>query len=185
VSLGGGPRVLLVGGLDPSGRAGLLADVETTRALGASPVALASALTAQGTRTFACAPVAPALLARQLAAAKELGPVQAIKSGALWSRAQLALLGRLSASARLPWVADPLVRTSRGERLSALTPADWRAAASPRVVLTPNLDEAGWLLGARRPLRSVADALAAGAELVGAGFGAVVLKGGHAERGAH
>ncbi|HZI02902.1 MAG TPA: bifunctional hydroxymethylpyrimidine kinase/phosphomethylpyrimidine kinase, partial [Archangium sp.] len=55
--------------------------------------------------------------------------------------------------------------------------------AGPRVVLTPNLDEASWLLGGRE-VRSVEEAREAGRALVEKGFGAVLVKGGHRPTGA-
>jgi hydroxymethylpyrimidine/phosphomethylpyrimidine kinase len=51
------------------------------------------------------------------------------------------------------------------------------------VVLTPNLDEAAWLLG-RASVDAVEEAEAAGQALVGLGFGAVLVKGGHRAEGA-
>ncbi|MFP2913419.1 phosphomethylpyrimidine kinase, partial [Pyxidicoccus sp. 3LFB2] len=46
------PRVLLLAGHEPTGRAGLLADVSAVLARGGQPVAVPMAQTAQGTRTF-------------------------------------------------------------------------------------------------------------------------------------
>ena len=45
------------------------------------------------------------------------------------------------------WVVDPVVRTSKGQPLSRLSPRHYLSLAGPRVVLTPNLEEAAWLLG--------------------------------------
>jgi hydroxymethylpyrimidine/phosphomethylpyrimidine kinase len=172
-------RVLVVAGLDPSGRAGLLADVSAIRTLWAHPLGVASALTAQGRRTFAAQAVAPRLVSRQIAAVLELGPIDAVKLGMIPSRASLkavrAALGRL----RVPWVVDPVVRTSRGQPLSRLVPRDFESLAADRVVLTPNAIEAGWLLGLRRRPAGVDDAVSAAQRLQQWGFGAVVLKGGH------
>lgn len=177
---GGGPaRVLLVAGLEPSGRAGLLADVETARALGASSLAVASALTAQGTRTFATR-AAPALLVRrQLEALLELGGIDAVKLGMVPDAQVMRAVVRALAGGRAPWVVDPVVRSSKGERLSSLGARDYLGLAGGRVVLTPNLLEARWLLGWRRPVDSPERAAQAAAQLLETGFWAVVLKGGH------
>ncbi|MFP2934587.1 phosphomethylpyrimidine kinase, partial [Pyxidicoccus sp. 3LG] len=69
------PRVLLLAGHEPTGRAGLLADVAAVRARGGQPVAVPTAQTAQGTTTFTWVASPPRLLAAQLAAACELGPL--------------------------------------------------------------------------------------------------------------
>jgi hydroxymethylpyrimidine/phosphomethylpyrimidine kinase len=76
-----------------------------------------------------------------------------------------------------------VVRTSRGQLLSRLSVRHYLGLAGPRVVLTPNLDEAAWLLGLPA-VRSVEEAAEAGRALVAYGFGAVLVKGGHRERGA-
>jgi hydroxymethylpyrimidine/phosphomethylpyrimidine kinase len=172
-------RVLVVAGLDPSGRAGLLADVSAIRNLGALPLAAASALTAQGAHTFAMDPVSPRMVSRQLEALLELGPVHAVKLGMIPSRASLRAVKDALRPLRAPWVVDPVVRTSKGELLSRLTPRDFRALAAQTVVLTPNAPEAAWLLGRRRGLARLDEAVSAAKRLQQWGFGAVVLKGGH------
>jgi hydroxymethylpyrimidine/phosphomethylpyrimidine kinase len=78
---------------------------------------------------------------------------------------------------------DPVVRTSKGESLSKLTRRHYLSLAGPKVALTPNLDEAAWLLGGGE-VRSVEEAREAGRALVGLGFGAVLVKGGHRAAGA-
>ena len=172
-------RVLVVSGLDPSGRAGLLADASAIRNLGGVPLGVASALTAQGRRTFAVEAVPPRILTRQLEALLELGPVDAVKLGMIPSRASLRAIRDALSAHDLPWVVDPVVRTSRGELLSHLSARDYRSIADLKVVLTPNASEAGWLLGEPRGPRRVAEALSAAEKLWAVGFGAVVLKGGH------
>lgn len=150
-------RVLVVGGLDPSGRAGLAADLHAVHALGAVAAPIATSLTAQGGRRYAAQPVGPAWLARELEAAVKTGPVDAVKVGAMPDRRHLAALVRAVAPLEVPVVVDPVVRTSRGERLSRLTPADfaWAARALGRVVLTPNADEWAWLGEDPRPFFAV------------------------------
>jgi hydroxymethylpyrimidine/phosphomethylpyrimidine kinase len=201
--------VLVLAGLEPEGRAGLLADVEAIRQQGAHPVAVATALTAQGERTFRVAPVPTPMVAAQVRAALELGKVHAVKVGMLPDARVLAELGlgvhartgrapprpglgnvpgaraltkvpgragrdSVNVSRGVPWVIDPVVQTSRGQRLSKLKPRDYLALAGPRVVITPNALEAAWLLG----VREVAPETAA-EQLVALGFGAAVVKGGH------
>jgi len=171
-------RVLLVGGLEPSGRAGLLADAEAVRARGGVPLVVAAAVTAQGRKTFAWRAVAPALVATQIRALLELGPIHAVKLGMLPGRGQLRAVGQALRGRRVPWVVDPVVRASSGGRLTALGRRDYLGLAGPRVWLTPNAVEAAWLLGAER-LRTVREARRAAEVLEALGFEGVVVKGGH------
>ncbi len=165
----GPTRVLVVAGLDPTGRAGLLADLSVLEANGSRAAALVTALTAQGAG-FSFAPTAVSLLRAQLQGLISTGPVHAVKIGMVANARQLRFLCA-ALPADVPWVMDPVVLSSNGEPLSTLAPKNFQAAASPNVVFTPNLDEARWLTGAPR---GKAEAL--GAALLGWGFGAVLIK---------
>jgi hydroxymethylpyrimidine/phosphomethylpyrimidine kinase len=77
------------------------------------------------------------------------------------------------------WVIDPVTRTSVGQRLSLLRPGDYLAAAAPNVVLTPNLEEAAWLLRRQLTARTAEEASRMGERLASYGFAAVIVKGGH------
>ncbi len=177
------PRVLLLAGHEPTGRAGLLADAATVRALRGAPVAVPTAQTAQGATTFLWEATPARLLRAQVAAARELGPVHAVKLGMVPDPVRLRALREALSGAEAWWVVDPVVRTSRGQLLSRLSVRHYLALAGPRVVLTPNLDEAAWLLGLPA-VRTVEEAVEAGQALVARGFGAVLVKGGHRARGA-
>ena len=150
------PRVVAVGGFDPSGRAGLLADVATIAAAGAQGAAVVTCLTAQG-RKPRSSPVAAKLIAAQLDAVAEAGPVHAVKLGVIPDRAALGVIVEWLADLAVPTVVDPVRASSKGLKLSSLEPADFAALARKFVVLTPNRDEAGTLQRLR-------------------GFGAVVVK---------
>ncbi len=172
------PVVLALAGLEPTGRAGLLADVEAIRAAGGAPLGIATALTAQGGQTFAVSAVPLGVLSSQLLAVAELDAVSAVKIGMLGEPAVLRLVRKLL-HCEGPWVIDPVTRSSRGQRLSTLRPADYLKAAAPNAVLTPNLAEAAWLLGQKGPARGVDEMARAGERLRGYGFAAVIVKGGH------
>lgn len=172
------PRVLLVGGLEPSGRAGLLADAEAVRASGGVPLMVASAVTAQGRRTFGWEPVSPRLVEAQIRALRELGPIAAVKLGMVPGREHLRAVRRALRGIRAPWVVDPVVRASSGGRLSRLGRRRYLALAGPGVWLTPNAPEAAWLLGLDR-LGGPEEAGRAAELLQVLGFEGVVLKGGH------
>nr|WP_217439765.1 bifunctional hydroxymethylpyrimidine kinase/phosphomethylpyrimidine kinase [Myxococcus sp. CA056] len=168
----------MLAGLEPTGRAGLLADVAAVRALEGQPVAVPLAQTAQGRVTFSWVASPPRVVRAQLIAARELGEVHAVKWGMVPGLAQLEAASAALAGTRAWWVVDPVVRTSRGQLLSRLSARRYLSLAGPRVVLTPNLDEAGWLLG--RPVPdTVGAAREAAVALVEHGFGAVLVKGGH------
>ncbi|MBN1203539.1 MAG: bifunctional hydroxymethylpyrimidine kinase/phosphomethylpyrimidine kinase [Myxococcaceae bacterium] len=177
------PRVLLLAGHEPTGRAGLLADVAAVRALGGASVAIPTAQTAQGSSTFHWEATPVRVLRAQLAAARELGPLHAVKLGMVPDPVRLAALRAALEGEDAWWVVDPVVRTSRGQPLSRLSVRHYLALAGPRVVLTPNLDEAAWLLGLPA-VRTVEEAAEAGRALVERGFGAALVKGGHRARGA-
>jgi len=171
-------RVLLVGGLEPSGRAGLLADAEAVRARGGVPLVVAAAVTAQGRRTFEWTAVAPALVAAQIRALRELGPVDAVKLGMVPGAGQLLAARRALRGMVVPWVVDPVVRASSGGRLSGLGRRDYLSLAGQGVWLTPNAVEAAWLLGTG-PLGTAREARRAAELLEALGFEGVVVKGGH------
>jgi hydroxymethylpyrimidine/phosphomethylpyrimidine kinase len=176
-------RVLLLAGHEPTGRAGLLADVAAVRAMGGTPVAVPTAQTAQGSTTFLWEATPARVLRAQVAAARELGPLHAVKLGMVPDAARLSAIREALDGVDAWWVVDPVVRTSRGQLLSRLSVRQYLGLAGPRVVLTPNLDEAAWLLGLPA-VRSVEEAAEAGRALVAHGFGAVLVKGGHRAHGA-
>jgi hydroxymethylpyrimidine/phosphomethylpyrimidine kinase len=85
------------------------------------------------------------------------------------TRPQLRVICAELGDLEVPWVIDPVTRTSGGEQLSRLTAEDYMGLARPTGVLTPNLPELEWLVGSKDPRR-----------LLALGFGAVICKGGHA-----
>lgn len=178
------PRVLCVGGLDASGRAGLLADAWAVLRAGAQPLAAATALTAQGGRRFSLNPVAPAVLRAQLEAARASGPVHAVKLGMVATPGQLEVVVRALEGLAVPWVVDPVTATSRGERLSRLAPRHYQSLG--RAVggwITPNADELEWLTGDDSTPAARWQAITApGRRLLESGWAFVFLKGGDSAR---
>ena len=138
------PTVLLVGGLDPSGGAGLAADLEALAAVGARGWPVAAALTAQGPKGVrGWSPVPVGMLLAQVDALLDGAPRRpgAIKTGMLGTAALAhALAARLAARdlARVALVVDPVLLSSTGALL--LDVAD----ASPREALGPLLEGPGW-----------------------------------------
>jgi hydroxymethylpyrimidine/phosphomethylpyrimidine kinase len=124
-------------------------------------------------------PVAPRLLRAQIRAVRERAKIRAVKLGMVCDRASLRSIESELATLRAVWVVDPVTRTSLGQRLSSLHREDYLALARRSVVLTPNLEEAGWLLGRRLKRKGTEEAEWAGRRLVELGFGAVIVKLGH------
>ncbi|MGZ3479443.1 MAG: bifunctional hydroxymethylpyrimidine kinase/phosphomethylpyrimidine kinase [Myxococcaceae bacterium] len=171
-----------MGGLEPSGRAGLLADAQAVWARGGVPLVAVAAVTAQGRTTFSWEPVAPALVSAQVRALRELGPIHAVKLGMLPGPGQLRAVRQAMRGLRVPWVVDPVVRASSGGRLSGLGRRDYLALQGRGVWLTPNALEAAWLLGLAR-LDDAGEARRAAELLQALGFEGVGVKGGHLAAG--
>ena len=150
------PRVLVVAGLDPSGGAGLVADLEALAAAGATGWAVAAALTAQGPRgARGFEPVGVELLLAQVDALLEgRERPRAVKTGMLGSGAVArALAARLAEAplTRVPLVVDPVLAASSGAPLldpGGRSAADALAPLLARARLaTPNLPELAALTG--------------------------------------
>lgn len=114
------PVVLFVGGLDPSGGAGLAADIETAAALGAHAAPVASLITVQDTRRVQRSrPLAAGLVAEQAEAVLGDQAVAAVKLGALGTAAIARALARvLAGRPDLPVVTDPVLAASGGGALA-------------------------------------------------------------------
>lgn len=167
-------RILLLGGLDPSGGAGITLDAAVVSVLGGVPLPIAVVLTAQGLRGFvAAAPVAATFVSEQVAAVQADGPIDCVKIGYLGSATVAAfvaeLLTTLPGSAKV--VVDPVLgATAGGMASNADLIAAYRELLLPRATLvTPNTPELELLGGG--------DAQA----LLALGVGAVLHKGGHGE----
>jgi hydroxymethylpyrimidine/phosphomethylpyrimidine kinase len=178
------PRVLVVAGLDPSGGAGLTADLEAIAAAGARGWAVAAALTAQGRRgARGFEPVSEALLLAQIEALVDGDRPRAVKTGMLGS-ADLAraLASRLAAPPlrRVPLVVDPVLAATSGAPLFDAGGQPVGEAYLPILtrawLATPNLPELALLTG--DDVSTDAAAVRAARRLPAR---AVLVKGGHRE----
>jgi hydroxymethylpyrimidine/phosphomethylpyrimidine kinase len=170
-------RILVVGGLDPGGGAGLLRDVATAAALGADADAVGTAWTEQGERVHSVEPRAPAAIQEAVRRAVGGRPA-AVKIGMAVDPATAdAILEGLEGYGG-PVVVDPVLATSRGGRLWSGEPREILPLARRATLLTPNAVEVGELIG--RPVSTLSAAAAAGEALTGEhGLAAVLVKGGH------
>lgn len=169
------PVTLCFSGLDPSGGAGLQADIETIAALGGHAAVIATALTVQDSqRVYDFQLTEPALMQAQASRILADLPVASIKLGMLGSAAAVTtVLASLAAYRHLPVVLDPVLSANSG---GALAQGDLRAAllaALPQIsVITPNSIELRLLAGCQDLDQAVA-------RLTEAGAAAIWLKGGH------
>jgi len=175
------PAALTIAGSDSGGEAGIQADLKTFAALGVHGASVITCLTAQNARGIrAVQPASPAMLRQQIAAVCDALPLRAVKTGMLFSaanvRAVSAELGR-----RKPTflIVDPVLVSTRGVKLLR---GDGLAALQRELLplaslVTPNVREAEVLTG--RELTSVED-LRSAARVIHSRFGcAALVKGGH------
>jgi hydroxymethylpyrimidine/phosphomethylpyrimidine kinase len=174
-------RVLSIAGSDSGGGAGIQADLKTASALGCYGMTAITAITAQNTRGVrAIHALPPELLAQQIDAVAEDIGVDAVKIGMLHNAEVVRVVAEAIRQHRFEQVVlDPVMVASSGDRLIAEDTLHVLVhELFPLVtVVTPNLDEAGWLLG--RKLGDADELEAAVRELQALGAPAVLLKGGH------
>ena len=177
------PRVLSIAGSDPSGGAGIQADLKTASALGAYGMAVITALTAQNTQTVAGVHETPAdFVALQIDTIFADITPDAVKTGMLASAEIIEVVAAKAAEHSFRnLVVDTVMVAKSGDRL--LPPDAVQAMRQKLVplahVLTPNLPEAEELLG--RELRNDDEIREAARELAAMGARHVVIKGGHRE----
>jgi hydroxymethylpyrimidine/phosphomethylpyrimidine kinase len=175
------PIALSIAGSDPSGGAGIQADLKTFSALGVYGAAVLTALTAQNTTGVFGVHVVPAdFIAAQIDAVLADLNVGAVKIGMLGNaEAAAAVAASLDRHRPRNVVLDPVIVASTGADLLRADAIDaLRAAIARANVITPNLFEAAALLDA--PLaRDEADMQAQAQKLLALGPGAVLIKGGH------
>jgi hydroxymethylpyrimidine/phosphomethylpyrimidine kinase len=175
--------VLVIGGSDSSGGAGVARDLRTLSDLGMHGVAVVTAVTAQthaAVRGMHMVP--PDFIADQIAAALASNVVRAIKIGMLGTARAVETVAANLPRERVPVVLDPVLAASSGGRL---LDDNGRSALIehllPRATLvTPNVPEIALLLG--KPLSTDTATLERyGARLLELGPSAVLVKGGHGE----
>jgi hydroxymethylpyrimidine/phosphomethylpyrimidine kinase len=179
------PIVLVIAGFDPSGGAGIAADLKTISAHNLYGVAAMTALTVQSTKgVLSVHPIPSATLRAQLdALVADVKPV-AIKIGMLANRGNAQVVAEfLDAHKFTNIVLDPVIKPSSGgiDLLDAggvkfLTEELLKRAN----LVTPNIAEAALLSGL--PIKDLAGMEAAARKIVEGGAKAVIVKGGHMEK---
>lgn len=176
------PVALTIAGSDPSGGAGIQADLKTFSALGVYGASVITALTAQSTQGVAGVLTVPTdFLALQIDTLAADLAVSATKTGMLGEEATvLAVAAAIERHALAPLVVDPVMVATSGDVLLAPSAiAAVRARLIPLATLiTPNLHEAARLLD--QPVAASVDDMERQAhELLALGARAVLVKGGH------
>lgn len=178
------PAVLTIGGSDCSGFAGVLVDLRVFARAGVFGTAAITAVTAQvADHVVHIEPVPHEIVAAQIDAACSTWSVAAVKTGMLWSEPTVAAVaGALTdrrPGSQLHLVIDPVLTATSGE---ALLQGDALATLRDRLLphatlVTPNLNEAGTLLG--RQVSEPHQMSDAARDLAQRYRCAVLLKGGH------
>jgi|688.fasta_scaffold16311_12 hydroxymethylpyrimidine/phosphomethylpyrimidine kinase len=180
------PNTLTIAGMDPSGGAGILADVKAMSALGAYACAVVAALTAQNTQAVTdISPVNPQFVRAQLDTLFADVTIHATKIGMLGQTGVIEVVAdRLGHFKPAHIVLDPVMVAKSGDLL-----LEQKAVGALReqllplaTIITPNLPEAGVLLEMRsvetvREMRRVAERLRN--LMTHSGHRWVLVKGGH------
>ena len=175
---------MTIAGFDPSGGAGITADLKTFAAHNCYGVAVITALTVQNSQGVrAVHPVESSVLGDSLQALIEDLPVRAVKIGMLANGANARRVARfLEEHAALPSVLDPVLHASSGMPLIDEEGLHFlRDHLLHKVTLvTPNLAEAAALTGLK--VENVEEMKAASRGLLDLGARAVVVTGGHLDK---
>jgi hydroxymethylpyrimidine/phosphomethylpyrimidine kinase len=180
------PNTLTIAGMDPSGGAGILADVKAMSALGAYACAVVAALTAQNTQAVTdVSPVNPQFIRAQIDTLFADVEIHAAKIGMLGQTGVIEVVAdRLGHHKPPHLVLDPVMVAKSGDLL-----LEQKAVGALReqllplaTIITPNLPESGVLLEMRavetvREMRRVAERLRN--LMTHGGHRWVLLKGGH------
>jgi hydroxymethylpyrimidine/phosphomethylpyrimidine kinase len=144
------PRLLVIAGSDPSGGAGIQADLKTAQAFGVYAQTAITAVTVQDTKAvYSVNPVAPDIVRGQIEAALNDIGADAIKIGMLASADIAAAVADVLESNDIPLVLDTVLLSSSGTPLldeAGITVLKTRLLRRAALV-TPNLPEAQVLTG--------------------------------------
>ncbi len=176
------PIALTIAGSDPSGGAGIQADLKTFHQFGVYGEAAITLITVQNTQNvFAVECLKPDLVIAQIQAVLDDIPPHAAKTGALGDPALVEAVAHLAATFPFPLIVDPVMISKHGAPLIAEQARHALAAQLlPRATLiTPNLHEASALTGLE--VTTPAAMREAARRLHGATGASILIKGGHLE----
>jgi hydroxymethylpyrimidine/phosphomethylpyrimidine kinase len=178
------PIILTIAGFDPSGGAGIIADVKTFAAFGCTPTAAITSLTLQNARGVWGARHQTAETVReQVLVIVAESPIAAVKTGMLPTPEIVREVARLFLEEKLPApVVDPVLRSTSGYELmeEVAIQAVLKELMPLARVITPNVPEAETLTGLR--IENESGMREAASRLRDLGARAVLIKGGHLHR---
>ena len=173
------PSILCLSGFDPSGGAGIQADIESIASMGGHAVPVITALTVQNTHNVTrFETVELQLFTEQVNTLLDDVEIKAIKIGMLGSLGIIESIGKvLQQYPDLPVIYDPVLAAGGGEDLAGIDMLDAiREILLPyTTILTPNSEEA-------RRLSNEDDLINCGKKLMKYGCEAVLVTGGHEEQ---
>ena len=174
------PIAMTIAGSDSSGGAGIQADLRMFSARGVYGTTVLTALTAQNPNAVtAVVGLEPEFVRAQIDTVLAEFPVQAVKTGMLWSAEIIEAVAECVTRHQLTTVVDPvMIATSGAKLISDDAISNYKQVLFPHAALiTPNLDEACALLGRTSIQRS--DQEGAAMALYDTYGVPVLLKGGH------
>lgn len=142
--------VMSIAGVDPSGGAGVFADLKTFQAIGVYGTGIVTALTAQNPFKFSSTlPVSPEYIEEQMDSVLDEYEVEYIKTGMLYSPEIIELVSKKIKQHDLKAVVDPVMVATSGGNLTREDIADaFNRYLLPQAILTtPNVSEAEKLIG--------------------------------------
>ncbi|MFV0500539.1 MAG: bifunctional hydroxymethylpyrimidine kinase/phosphomethylpyrimidine kinase [Bacteroidales bacterium] len=171
---------LTIAGSDSGGCAGIQADIKTFSSLGVFATSAITAITAQNTqRVKSIQPISPEILRDQITSVLEDFDIGAIKTGMLFNDENMKIIYETYRD-NIPMIVDPvMIATSGSNLIQEKSIFSIKKYLYPIArVLTPNLDEASYLLG--KKLNTIEDIELACKEFVNShGLYSVLIKGGH------
>jgi hydroxymethylpyrimidine/phosphomethylpyrimidine kinase len=163
---------LTIAGSDPSGGAGIQADLKTFHQFGVYGEAVITLITVQNSTRVSRVEMMPEdLVLAQLEAVLEDIPPLAAKTGALGTPEMVRAVARAASAFHFPLVVDPVMVSKHGAPLGG---GAWEELLPYAELVTPNLPEAEALTGTKN-MREAAR------RLVGMGARAALIKGGHSQ----
>ena len=142
--------VMSIAGVDPSGGAGVFADLKTFQAIGVYGCGIVTALTAQNPyKFFSTLPISPEYIEEQIDSVMDSYEVEYIKTGMLYSPEIIKLVSKKVKEYNLKAVVDPVMVATSGGDLTKEDIADaFNKYLLPQSILTtPNVSEAEKLTG--------------------------------------
>lgn len=160
----------MLSGLDPSGGAGIQADIQAITSLGCHPLPILTCLTVQDTcNVYDAQPVDSSLIQKQLACVAADAPIHAIKTGALRNADVVEVLVEfVKARPGIPLITDPVIKAAGGGDLAdeALIDAMKEHLFPLAEMITPNGIELAMLGGSEEPAEAAKHLMDLGCESV-------------------